>query len=132
MTWKWNEHGIPTEYLKPLAKLSNKVGLKAPTLLDPTLFDSLAAHVGRCSSNIFCSIKCWIEFAFDQTLQPTILFDAAMLQCVLPLFQQSCVLTRVTFVLLANHESLSYFQAKASSIVCNRDGGQGARGRRGC
>ena len=90
MTWKWNEHGIPTEYLKPLAKLSNKVGLKAPTLLDPTLFDSLAAHVGRCSSNIFCSIKCWIEFAFDQTLQPTILFDAAMLQCFAALPTKLC------------------------------------------
>ena len=48
-------------------------------------------------------------------------------QCcsVLPLFQQSCVLNRVTFALLANHESLSYFQAWASSIICNEDGGQG-------
>ena len=28
------------------------------------------------------------------------------------------------FVLLANHESLSFLQAWASSIICNKDGGQ--------
>ena len=31
---------------------------------------------------LFCSIKCWMEFAFDQTLQPTILRDVTMLQCL--------------------------------------------------
>jgi len=31
---------------KALAKLSNKVGFNVPTLLDPTLLDRLAAHVG--------------------------------------------------------------------------------------
>ena len=33
-------------YHKALAKLSNKVGFNVPTLLDPTLLDRLAAHVG--------------------------------------------------------------------------------------
>ena len=79
-----------TGYCKALAKLLNKVRLKAPTLLDPTLFDRLAAHVGRCSSNIFCSIKGWIEFAFDQTLQPIILLDAKMLQCFAALSTKLC------------------------------------------
>ena len=51
---------------KALVKLSNKVGVNATTL-----FDRSAAHAGRCSANIFCSTKCWIEFAFDQTLRPT-------------------------------------------------------------
>ena len=45
----------------------------------PALFDCLATHVGRCSSNIFCSMKRWMEFAL--LLQPTILLDATMSQC---------------------------------------------------
>ena len=61
---------------KALAELSD-----APTLFDPTMFDRLAAHVGRCSCNIFCSIKRWIEFAHDQALRQTILLDATILQC---------------------------------------------------
>ena len=39
----------------------------------------LLAHVG-CLSNNFRSIKCWIEFAFDQTFRPTILVDKSMLE----------------------------------------------------
>ena len=31
--------------------------------------------------NIFCWITCWMEFAFDQKLRPTILLDATMLHC---------------------------------------------------
>ena len=44
-------------------------------------------------------MKCWIEFDFKK-------------KCcsVLPLFQQSCILKRVTWAILANHESLSYFR----------------------
>ena len=69
-------------FSKALAKLSNKVGFNVPTLLDPTLFERMAAHVGLCSSNIFCSIKsCQIEFGFDQTFCPTILLDEKMSQC---------------------------------------------------
>ena len=30
---------------------------------------------------IFCSIKCWIEFAFGQTFRPTILVDEKMREC---------------------------------------------------
>ena len=105
------------------AKLSNKVGFNTPNLLDPTLFDNLAAHCERRLSNIFCLIKCWIEFAFDQTLRPKIRLNATMFS-VLPLFQQSCVQ-------LANHGSLSYFQAQPPSIIVNKDGGRGPKGRRG-
>ena len=36
----------PRSINKALAKLSNKVGFNVPTLLDPTLFHRLAAHVG--------------------------------------------------------------------------------------
>ena len=37
------------------------------SVLDATLFDRLTTHVGRCSPNIFCSIKCCLEFAFDRS-----------------------------------------------------------------
>ena len=40
---------------------------------------------------------------------------------VLPLFQQSCIL-------LANHESLRYFQAKAFGIIFDKDGGRRPKG----
>ena len=52
-------------------------------------------------------------------------------QCcsVLPLFHQSAILKWVTWVLLANHESLSYFQAQAFRVICQKDGGR--RGPRG-
>ena len=44
------------------------------------LFDRLAAHVGWCLSNNLCSIKRWIDFAFDQTFRPTILVDEKLLE----------------------------------------------------
>ena len=72
---------FPVYIYKALAKLSNKVGFNVPTLLEPTLSDRLAAHVGWCLSNNFCSIKCWIEVAFGQTFRPTILVDEKMLEC---------------------------------------------------
>ena len=76
---------------KALAKLSTKVGFGAPTLLDPTLYNPLVTHFGRYSSNIFCSIKCWIEFAFDQTLRPTILLDVTtVLQYLAALSTKLC------------------------------------------
>ena len=74
-------HKLLLSPTKALAKLSNKVGFNVPTLLDPTLLARLAAHVGWCLSNNFCSIKCWIEFAFGQTFRPTILVDEKMLEC---------------------------------------------------
>ena len=67
--------------VKPWPNYRTKLDSTFQLLLDPTLFDRLAAHVGWCSSNIFCSIKCWIEFDFDQALCPTILLDEKMLQC---------------------------------------------------
>ena len=60
---------------------SNLCKSLVPTLLDPTLLDRLAAHVGWCLSNNFCSIKCWIEFACGQTFRPTILVDKKLLEC---------------------------------------------------
>ena len=63
---------------------------RTSTLLVPTLFDRLATHVERCSTNIFCSIKCWMDFAFDQTLRRTILLDATMLQCLAALPTKLC------------------------------------------
>ena len=38
----------------------------------------------------FCSIKCWIEFDFDQTLCPTFLLDETMLQCFAALPTNMC------------------------------------------
>ena len=67
-----------------------KVNLNAPILLDAILFDRLAAHFGRRSSNIFCSLKCWTQFAFDQTLRLTILLDSTVFQCFAALPTKLC------------------------------------------
>ena len=59
---------------KALAKLLNRVGFNASTLLDPTLFD-------RFVSLTLLFDKVLDGVSFDQTLRPTILLDSTMLQC---------------------------------------------------
>lgn len=47
-----------------IAQTGSKV---STSLLDRTVFNRLAAHIRRCEYNMLCLIKCWKEFAFDQT-----------------------------------------------------------------
>ena len=74
-------------------------------------------------------MKCWMEFGFDQTLRPTIVLEETLLQCFAALPTKLC--PESSHVRAASHyyESLFYFQAKASSIICNKDGGQGSTAR---
>ena len=72
------------------------------------------------SSNIFCLIKCWIEFAFDQKNFVQQFCSTNKCCSVLPLFQQNCFLKRVTSAIIGNHESLSALAIVVSSLGFSR------------
>ena len=60
-----------------------------------------------------------MKFAFDKTYRNNNSADKKMLEYFAAL-PQSCILKGFTFVLLAYHESLSYFQALASHGIGKR------------
>ena len=67
--------------LSPGQTIAETGSIFLTSLLDRTVCNRLAAHVGRCEYNMLCLIKCWIEFAFVQTSRPPILLDQQLLQC---------------------------------------------------
>ena len=56
-----------------------------------------------------------MEFAFDQALRPTILLYATILQCFVAVLTKLCP--------ESGHVRAA---SQASSIICNKDGGQGS------